>query len=91
MSGYIDHIFKKYTPAKGIIKFKINTPIAITLIHDGSADIEIVWVVLGEGKKQQVLIKEFTNSGSAPTVTFQYKEPGSFPVKIYVNNRAALK
>lgn len=91
MSGYIEHSFKKYTPAKGIIKSKVNTPITITLTHDGSADIESVSVVLGEEKKQQVLTKEFTNSGSALIVTFQYKDPGSFPVKIYINNRAALK
>lgn len=89
--GYFQFELSAFTPKKGIIKAKQNEQVNLSFTSSLSAQINTVIVAIGEEKRQQVMKLPFTVNNDVITCFFSYGKPGSYPMTVYINDRAALK
>ena len=80
----------KFSPASGIIKAKLNSPVSFNIKIDPETSIEIVSLVIGEEKKKKTKTVDYTFSRGSLIFSYKFDVEDSYPVTVLVNNKPIL-
>ncbi|MGG9961123.1 transglutaminase domain-containing protein [Ferruginibacter sp. SUN106] len=78
---------KKMNPNDGVVKVKVNKPLAFSYQLNSNATVTKVALVFGEGKKKKIKDVPFSFSGNMLGFTYKFEEEDSFPVTVLVNGK----
>ena len=81
---------KKFTPADGKMKAKVNKPVYFTYVMNGQEEITKVSLAIGERKKIKIKDMDFVFKGNTLSFSYKFDEEGSFPVTVIMNGKELL-
>jgi len=82
---------KKLNPVDGAVKAKVNKAFPFSFQLASYAEVNKVVIAYGEGKKRQVKEVPFKFSGNLLGFTYTFDDENSFPVTIFVNDKALIE
>lgn len=80
----------KFSPAAGVIKAKIGNPVSFNIKLNSNTPIEIVSLVIGEGKKMKTKTVDYSYSKGSIVFNFKFEADDTYPVTVLVNNKPIL-
>jgi len=83
----IEMEIKKCIPNEGKIKAKVDKAVKFIFTVKNAADVTSVSAGIGEKRKYKVEEIPFSNSGSALSFTYTFKDTDLFPFTIFVNGK----
>jgi len=80
----------KFSPAGGVIKAKLNSPVSFNIKVSTNNPIEIVSLVIGEEKKKKTKTVDYTISAGSIVFNYKFDVEDTYPVTVMVNNKPIL-
>ena len=80
----------KFTPSNGFIKAKLNSPVSFNIKLNTSADIDIVSLEIGAGKKKKTKTVDHIFTRGSIIFNYKFDQADTYPVTVLINNKPVL-
>ncbi len=80
----------KFTPDDGFIKAKLNRPVTFNIKLNTRAEIDIVSLEIGEGKKKKTKTVDYSLSRGSIIFGYKFEDADTYPVTVLINNKPVL-
>lgn len=80
----------KFTPSSGFIKAKLNSPVSFNIKLNTSADIDIVSLEIGTGKKKKTKTVDHIFTKGSIIFNYAFDQADTYPVTLLINNKPVL-